>query len=91
MATGLGLFLGLAWPVGLACFGMFMAVFSFSRIVSLASVVAAVSLPLLMAAGSDSNANLVVALVAMLLVLWRHRSNIQRLINGTEPRVGQKS
>ena len=91
VATGLGLFLGLAWPVGLACFGMFMAVFSLSRIVSLASVVAAVSLPLLMAADSDSNANLVVALVAMLLVLWRHRSNIQRLINGTEPRVDQKS
>ena len=91
VATGLGLFLGLAWPVGLACFGVFMAVFSLSRIVSLASVVAAVSLPLLMAAGSDSNANLVVALVAMGLVLWRHRSNLQRLINGTEPQVGQKS
>ena len=90
VATGLGLFLGLAWPVGLACFGMFMAVFSLSRIVSLASVVAALSLPLLMAAGSGSNANLVVSLVAMLLVLWRHRSNIQRLINGTEPKVGQK-
>ena len=90
VATGLGLFLGLAWPVGLACFGMFMAVFSLSRIVSLASVVAALSLPLLMAAGSGSNANLVVALVAMALVLWRHRSNIQRLINGTEPKVGQK-
>jgi len=91
VATGLGLFLGLAWPVGLACFGVFMAVFSLSRIVSLASVVAAVSLPVLMAAGSDSNADLVVALVAMLLVLWRHRSNIQRLINGTEPRVGRNS
>ena len=91
VATGLGLFLGLAWPVGRACFGVFMAVFSLSRIVSLASVVAAVSLPLLMAAGSDSNADLVVALVAMLLVLWRHRSNIQRLINGTEPRVGRNS
>ena len=91
VATGLGLFLGLAWPVGLACFGVFMAVFSLSRIVSLASVVAAVSLPVLMAAGSDSNADLMVALVAMLLVLWRHRSNIQRLINGTEPRVGGNS
>ena len=91
VATGLGLFLGLAWPVGLACFGTFMAVFSLSRIVSLASVVAALSLPLLMAAGSGSNANLVVALMAMGLVLWRHRSNIQRLLNGTEPKVGEKS
>ena len=91
VATGLGLFLGLAWPVGLACFGVFLAVFSLSKIVSLASVVAAISLPLLMTAGSSSNANLLVALVAMVLVLWRHRSNIQRLINGTEPKIGQKS
>ena len=90
VATGLGMFLGLAWPVGLAGFGLFMAVFSLSRLVSLASVLAAISLPLLMAAGSGSTANLVVALVAMLLVLWRHRSNIQRLINGTEPKLGQK-
>ena len=90
VATGLGMFLGLAWPVGLASFGVFMAVFSLSRLVSLASVLAAISLPLLMAAGSGSTANLVVALVAMLLVLWRHRSNIQRLINGTEPKLNQK-
>ena len=76
VATGLGMFLGLAWPVGLASFGVFLAVFSLSRYVSLASVLAAISLPLLMAAGTGSNANLVVALVAMLLVLWRHRSNI---------------
>ena len=91
VATGLGMFLGLAWPVGLASFGVFMAVFSLSRLVSLASVLAAISLPLLMAADSGSTANLVVALVAMLLVLWRHRSNIQRLLNGTEPKLGQKS
>ena len=90
VATGFGMFLGLAWPVGLASFGVFMAVFSLSRLVSLASVLAAITLPLLMAAGSGSKANLVVALVAMLLVLWRHRSNIQRLLNGTEPKLGQK-
>ena len=90
VATGLGMFLGLAWPVGLASFGVFMAVFSLSRLVSLASVLAAITLPLLMAAGSGSKANLVVALVAMLLVLWRHRSNIKRLINGTEPKLNQK-
>jgi len=29
--------------------------------------------------------------VASLMVLWRHRSNIQRLIAGTEPTIGQKS
>ena len=91
VATGFGMFLGLAWPVGLACFGVFLAVFSLSRIVSLASVIAAISLPLLMVAGSDRLANVLIALVAMVLVLWRHRSNLQRLIEGTEPRVGQSN
>ena len=90
VATGFGLFLGLAWPVGLACFGIFLATLSIFRIVSLSSVVAAISLPLLMAAGAPSNANLVVALVAMALVVWRHRSNLQRITAGTEPRLGQK-
>ena len=91
VATGLGLFLGLAWPVGLACFGIFLTTLSVFRIVSLSSVVAAISLPLLMAAGTDGTAKLVVALVAMALVVWRHRSNLQRIKAGTEPRLGQKA
>ena len=91
VATGLGMFLGLAWPVGLACFGLFMAVISIFRIVSLSSVVAAVGLPLLMLLAGQSVAYISVSLVAMLLVLWRHRSNIQRLIAGTEPKIGQKT
>ena len=91
VATGLGMFLGLAWPVGLACFGLFMAVICISRIVSLSSVVAAIGLPVLMVLAGDSGASITVSLVAMLLVLWRHRSNIERLIAGTEPKIGQKA
>ena len=91
VATGLGMFLGLAWPVGLACFGLFMAVISIFRIVSLSSVVAAIGLPLLMALSGGSSAYVVVSLVASLMVLWRHRSNIERLLAGTEPKIGQKA
>ncbi|WP_115019447.1 glycerol-3-phosphate 1-O-acyltransferase PlsY [Synechococcus sp. UW140] len=90
VATGFGMFLGLAWPVGLACFGVFLATLSIFRTVSLASVVGAISLPLLMAAGHGNKADLTVALVAMALVIWRHRSNLQRIMAGTEPRLGQK-
>jgi glycerol-3-phosphate acyltransferase PlsY len=85
------MFLGLAWPVGLACFGLFMAVISIFRIVSLSSVVAAIGLPLLMLLSGGSNAYVVVALVASLMVLWRHRSNIERLLAGSEPKIGQKA
>ena len=91
VATGLGMFLGLAWPVGLACFGIFLTTLTLFRIVSLSSVVAAISLPLLMAAGTDGFAKVVVALVAMALVIWRHRSNLQRIVVGSEPKIGQKS
>ena len=94
VATGLGMLLGLTWPVGLACFGIFLTVLSLSRIVSLSSVVAALALPLLMLAWFGSGglrpAYLALALITTLLVVWRHRANLQRLLEGTEPRLGEK-
>ena len=91
VATGLGMLLGLVPAVGLACFGIFLALFSFSRIVSLASLGAAFSLPLLMLAAGAPPAYLALGLLAGLLVIWRHRTNLQRLLAGTEPRVGGKT
>lgn len=94
VATGLGVLLGLAWPVGLASFGVFLAVLSLSRVVSLSSVMAALALPLLMAAWSAPTglrpAYMALAVLTTVLVLWRHRANLQRLWAGTEPRLGQK-
>jgi glycerol-3-phosphate acyltransferase PlsY len=94
VATGLGMLLGLAWPVGLACFGIFLTVLTLSRIVSLSSVVAALSLPLLMLGwfgnGGLRPAYLALAVLTTVLVVWRHRSNLQRLLAGTEPRLGEK-
>ena len=94
VATGLGVLLGLAWPVGLASFGVFLAVLSLSRVVSLSSVVAALALPLLMAAwcgpGGLRPAYMGLAVLTTVLVVWRHRANLQRLWAGTEPRLGQK-
>jgi len=96
VATGLGLFLGLSWTVGLSCLGIFLTVLTFSKIVSLASILAALSLPILMYLslyGGDqiSNPYMWVSLLSMSIVIWRHRSNIKRLINGTEPKIGQSS
>ena len=90
VATGFGMFLGLAWPVGLASFGVFLLTLAIFRIVSLSSVLAAVSLPLLMIRFSGVGSYIVIALVAMGLVLWRHRSNLSRILEGSEPKVGQK-
>ena len=93
VATGLGIFLGLSWQVGLATLGVFIVMITLFRIVSLASVSASLALPLIMFL-SFSSANislpfLIISLLAMILVIWRHRENIVRLIRGKEPRIGQ--
>ena len=93
VATGLGVFLGLSWQVGLATLGIFIIMITLFRIVSLASVSAALALPLIMFLSfSTSNFSLpflIISLLAMTLVIWRHRENIVRLIKGKEPRIGQ--
>jgi glycerol-3-phosphate acyltransferase PlsY len=94
VATGLGMLLGLAWPVGLACFGIFLTCLTLSRIVSLSSVVAALSLPLLMlgwfGSGGFRPAYFALAVLTTVLVVWRHRANLVRLREGSEPRLGEK-
>ena len=93
VATGLGIFLGLSWQVGLATLGVFIIMITLFRIVSLASVSASLALPLIMFLSfGSSNISLpflIVSLLAMILVIWRHRENIVRLIRGKEPTIGQ--
>ena len=93
VATGLGIFLGLSWQVGLSTLGVFIIMITLFRIVSLASVSAALALPLIMFLSFKTSyfslPFLVISLLAMTLVIWRHRENIVRLIKGKEPRIGQ--
>ena len=93
VATGLGVFLGISWQVGLATLGVFIIMISLFRIVSLASVSAATALPLIMYL-SFKTTNIsypffVISLLAMSLVIWRHRENIVRLTKGKEPIIGR--
>ena len=94
VATGLCVLLGLVPAVGLASFGLFLVSLTVTRIVSLSSVVAAMGLPLLMLGSFQSAgtglrpAYLALALLTTVLVLWRHRSNLARIMDGTEPRIG---
>jgi len=93
VATGLGIFLGLSWQVGLATLGVFILMITLFRIVSLASVSAALALPFIMfisfRTSSISLPFLVISLLAMTLVIWRHRENIIRLMKGKEPKIGK--
>ena len=91
VAVGAGVLLGLmplVAVIGLAIWGV---VYKTSRYVSLASVAAAVSLPLIAwLLEGRLGAIFWFTLIISLLALWRHRSNIQRLLAGTESRFEKK-
>ncbi|MCV2889412.1 glycerol-3-phosphate 1-O-acyltransferase PlsY [Ruegeria aquimaris] len=90
VATFLGLWLALAWPVGIACCLSWLAGAAVTRISSMGALVAAASSTFwLVALGHGSGFALGVVLT--LMVFWRHRANIARLRAGTEPKIGQKS
>ena len=89
VATGLGVLLAMSWLVGLGALGVFAVVLALSRIVSLGSITAAIAVPMLMILLGQPLSYQLFAGVAGLYVVLRHRSNIQRLLAGTEPQVGQ--
>lgn len=91
VATASGVFLGLAWLPTLLAFGVWLAVILRSGYVSLASLCAAVMLPvaLLFTEGVRSPHFAVAASVGV-FVFWSHRANIGRLRQGEEHRFGAK-
>lgn len=93
VATALGVFLALAPFAALCSLGVFIAVFSFTRYVSLASILAAVFLPLFaMLLMTDRSPIFIGGVIFLaLLVIAKHRANIARLMSGTENRFGKKS
>jgi acyl phosphate:glycerol-3-phosphate acyltransferase len=88
-ATGLGVLLAASWPVGLGVAISFGIVLAMSRIVSLSSIVAAGTAIGLMAIFHQPIAFLLMAVAGAVFVIARHKANIQRLLAGTEPRIGQ--
>ncbi len=97
VATGAGMLTGLApIAVGLALV-VFVAVLAVTRYVSLGSILAALSLPLSLvvldvAFGVTSPPPVwVFALLVPAFIVWTHRANVRRLLDGTETRVGAGS
>jgi len=88
VATMMGIVLALHWPMGLVYALVWIGLLATLRISSVAGMAAAVSAPVSGALfGRFDLVMLVLALAA--IVLWKHRANIARLVDGTEPRVGR--
>jgi glycerol-3-phosphate acyltransferase PlsY len=87
VATALGVFLGLAPWATLVLMPIFVLVILATRVVSLSSMVAAASAPIVFWLLSSSPILIATSLFIALMIVLRHRGNIQRLLSGTEPRV----
>jgi glycerol-3-phosphate acyltransferase PlsY len=90
-ATGLGVLLALSWPVGLGAAAAFGLVLALTRIVSLSSMLGAVTAIALICGLPQPAAYRVLVIAGGAYVVARHRANIGRLLAGTEPRVGRSS
>ncbi|WP_423228896.1 glycerol-3-phosphate 1-O-acyltransferase PlsY [Sphingomonas jatrophae] len=90
VATMLGVVLALHWPTGLVFAAVWLLSLAATRISSVGGMSAAISAPV--SAAWFGNFSLVLLFIALaLLVLWKHRANIDRLMAGEEPRVGGRS
>ena len=88
VATFLGVWLALAWPVGIACCLTWLVAALTRKMSSVGALVAAAS-STLWAFILGYGQSVILGLVLTLLVYWRHRANISRIRAGTEPKIGK--
>ena len=96
VATAAGVLIGISWLLGLATLATWLIVAYFSRYSSLASLAAAVFSPLYYLFGDRAawyvdKGIMVMLVVISALLIYRHRDNINKLLKGTESRLGAKA
>jgi glycerol-3-phosphate acyltransferase PlsY len=90
VATFLGCLIGICWPAAIVFAGLWLIVAFASRFSSAAALTASLASPILLAIMAGT-AQAIVFLALTLLLWWKHAANLQRLLSGTESRIGQKT
>ena len=91
VATALGVLVGLNPWLGLACLATWLVVALLFRISSLSALVTACLAPVYVGLLAGWNNQAIAVLVIALLLVYRHKSNLVKLVNGDEKRIGQKT
>lgn len=89
VAVSLGMLLGMNWQVALAVAGVWAITTAISRLVSLGSILGAVAAPVLFHLWGAPLPYVLFGLLGGGYVVFRHRTNVGRLLKGTEPRIGE--
>lgn len=90
VATALGVILAISWMAGLTLLAVWLVVAFTLRYSSLAALCAALSAPLICWLYRPDAAILVMMTGMSGLLIWRHRTNINNLLQGAEPKIGKK-
>ena len=100
VATSLGILLMSNWQIGLICLVFALVLMALTRMVSLGSCAAAVLFPVLtlfindhytvLTQGKQGNVYFIYSIILAVIVLYNHRSNIKRILNGTENKLSFK-
>lgn len=96
VATSLGMIIGMNPIIAGIGLGIWVLLVAVTRYVSIASIIAPFAVPVMMHFSptlfgySVPREYGIIALIASLLIAFRHWANIKRLLNGTEPKIGQK-
>ena len=90
VATACGILFGINWVLGLATLSTWLIVAKATKYSSLAALAAAVFGPIYFVFLFGFQPMGIALLVVCFLLIWRHRSNIKNLMNGTESRIGSK-
>ncbi len=91
ISVGLGASLALWWPLGLGAFSLFLLLAIPTGFISLGSVAAALSLPIISAIAGVSIPTLIPIVAVSVVVIWAHRENIGRLLRHEEHRFSIRS
>ncbi|MEJ2325475.1 MAG: glycerol-3-phosphate 1-O-acyltransferase PlsY [Chromatiaceae bacterium] len=87
VATALGVQLGLCWPIGLSVAGIWLLMAKAVKISSLSALVSMALAPVMVWVFWPQPILVVMQTVISVLLFWRHRSNIQKLLSGSEDRI----
>lgn len=90
VATSLGILLAMNWVVALAAVAVFTGVVGVTRIVSISSISGAIAVVIAMVVLNEPIPYQLFAVIGGTYVIWCHRSNLKRLLKGTEPKLGQQ-
>ena len=90
VATLLGVLFGFSWWVGLATALSWLIVAKVFKLSSLAALIATALAPLYIYFLIDNSQPLIITTIVMVIILfWRHKSNIQKLLSGSESTIGK--